>query len=49
MFLVYDTEFENVKALFKEQGDANNYAQPNGWGVAPVKVTVPFYVAINPS
>jgi hypothetical protein len=49
MFVVYDTELENVKAFFIAEGDANNFANPNGWGVAPVLVAVPFYVAVTPT
>ena len=49
MFVVYDTVPENVKAFFVEEGDANNYASPNGWTVAPVLVEVPFYLAVTPN
>jgi len=49
MFLVYaNSNFDEIKALFVAEGDAINFANPNGWGVAPVLVTVPFYVAVNP-
>ncbi len=49
MFLVYDTNFANVKAFFVAEGDATNYATPNGWEVTPVLVEVPFFVAVTPS
>jgi hypothetical protein len=48
MFVVYDTTPENVKAFFVAEGDAINYAAPNGWTVKPAKVQVPFYLAVNP-
>ena len=49
MFLVYDTELANVKAFFLVEADAVNWANPNGWGVAPVLLEVPFFVAITPN
>lgn len=48
MFVVYDTVPTNVKAFFKLEGDAHSYASPSGWVVAPVLVTVPFYLAVTP-
>ena len=48
-FVVYDAVPENFKAFFKAEGDAVNYANPNGWTVKVAKITIPFYVAVTPN
>ncbi len=45
-FVVYDTVSTNWKGFFKMEGDANNYASPNGWTVKPYKISDTFYLTV---